>query len=533
MHRKIKSIYLLCCIIALCSILSCEKDFEEINRDPFNPTQTQIGPLFNGVVESLTLGGDEQLFVHNEFLYMLTQQAALTASSLQNLARGSEEIWSKYYSALANIRDIEGRITNYEGDPQEMYHISAMHKTLLAYKTFKVTDLYGDIPFFEAGKGFSGPEFVRPAFDSQESIYKFLLEELRWVSDNVKVTPGAQTDAGNPYVSISGFDHLFQENMEMWVKFANSLRLRHAIRMLEKDPEYAQVHIREIMDENLLLIEPGEDVLLHPRELQWQRTGSHYAFREHRTLRMGSTIWNTMSESDDLDGAGIFDPRARIFFEPNNANEWVPYPQQPEVDTPIAGGAPYDGVRDVNYAIKGNDNIYSPFNYYLIRDEQDVPEILFTAAEINFLKAEAYYRGAGIAQNDNQARAEYDKGIGNSILFWTGIPGAATNWINKPPALQVQGEFRTINHPRVIFSGSDDKLELIYTQRWIDAFRQPWEAYALSRRTQATPIEGQRVEHHRFPYPPSEINNNPENWNLQIAKMGADDVSVKVWWHNK
>lgn len=514
------------------SMISCEKDFEEINRDPFNPTQTQIGPLFNGVVESLTLGGEEQLFVHNEFLYMLTQQAALTASSLQNLARGSEDIWVRYYAALSNIRDIESRITNYEGDPEEMDHISAMLKTLLALKTFKVTDLYGDIPFFEAGKGFSGPDFVRPAFDSQESIYKFLLEELKWVNDNVNTAVNPTTTAGNPYVQLNGFDHLFGENMMQWVKLANSLRLRHAMRMVEKDPEYATPIIKEIIEDDLSLIEAREDVLLIPRLLQWQRTGSHFAFREHRTLRMGTTMWRALSESDAMDGSGIFDPRARIFFETNNAGEWVAYPQVPDADTPLAGGAPYDGVRDINYGLKGNANIYSPFNYYLIRDEMDVPEIIFTAAEINFLKAEAYYRGLGIVSDDSQARAQYDSGIKNSILFWTSIPTSTASWINKPPSLQVNEEFQTINNPKVIFSGTDDKLRLIYTQRWIDAFRQPWEAYALSRRTQATPVEGERALHFRFPYPPSEVNNNPENWSQQVSEMGQDDESVKLWWQN-
>ncbi|MFK7806154.1 MAG: hypothetical protein AB8F74_00005, partial [Saprospiraceae bacterium] len=60
-------------------------------------------------------------------------------------------------------------------------------------------------------------------------------------------------------------------------------------------------------------------------------------------------------------------------------------------------------------------------------------------------------------------------------------------------------------------TGGEDPLKLIYTQRWIDAFRQPWEAYALSRRTQNTPVEGDRPMHYRFSYPPSEAENNPEN----------------------
>jgi len=523
-----KSIIYLLCLLSLISFYACEKDFEEINRDPFNPTQTEIGPLFNGVVESLTLSGDEQLFVYNEFLYKITQQAALTASSLQNLARGSESIWGRYYSALSNIRDLESRIESHTGDSEEMNNIRAMVKTLLAYKTFKVTDLYGDIPFFEAGKGFSGPDFVRPAFDSQKDIYKHLLTELKWVNDNASLN--GMTSTSIPMVSLNGFDHLFNENIGQWVKFANSLRLRYAIRMVEKDPDFAQPIIKEILENNLPLIETGEDVQLIPANLLYIKTGTHFAFSQHRTLRMGSNMWNQLADTDAIDGSGIFDSRARIFFETNNANDWVAYPQQSDANTEPAGGAPYDGVRDVNHAIKGNANIYSPFNYYLIRDEFHVPEILMTAAEIFFLKAEAYYRGLGVTKDDGQARANYDRGIRSSILFWNQVATNTTSWTNKPPALATNAEFMTINHPKVIFSADNDRLKLIYTQRWIDALTQPWEAYALGRRTQATPIEGEREEHYRFPYPPSEINNNPENWNAQVAAMGEDSEKVKVWW---
>jgi Starch-binding associating with outer membrane len=509
---------------------SCQKGFEDLNQNPFKPTQTEIGPLFNGVMESLTLGWSEQLYLHNEIIYKLTQQAALTSTTFQNPSIGTEEVWSKYYLPLANIRDIESRIEAYEGDPEAMNNVRAMLKTLLAFKTFKVTDLFGDIPFFEAGKGFEGTEKVRPPFDSQESIYKFLLEELKWVNDNANTNPAPMTASGEPYVSLNGFDHLFEEDMVKWVKFANSLRLRHAMRMVEKDPDYATPIIQDILENDLPVVQKGEDVVLVPRRFDWKKQSTHWSFREHRKLRMGSNIWRHLSTSDAIDGSGIFDPRARIFFETNNANEWAAFPQIPDANTPPSGGAPYDGVRDVAYTLKGMDNIYSPFNYYLIRDEDDIPEILLTAAEVEFIKAEAYLRGLGVAADEDEAQIAYESGISSSIIFWHAVANGTAIWVNNNPTLAPNGEYATINHPNVFFSNATDKLQLIYTQRWIDAFRQPWEAYALSRRTQATPIEGVRETHYRFPYPPSEAENNPENWSAQVAKIGEDSERVKVWW---
>ncbi len=531
--RKMKNIIikLVVPIILFASICGCERDFETLNKNPFKPIQTEIGPLFNGVVQSLTLGWSEQLYLHNESLYKLTQLAALSATTFDNPSIGKEEVWSRYYSSLTNIRDIESRINDFEGDLEAMNNVKAMVKTLLAYKTFRLTDLFGDIPFFEAGKGFEGVEFIRPGFDAQEDIYKFLLDELKWVNDFVDPL-AVETSMGSDYISLNGFDVLFDEDMIRWVKFANSLRLRHALRMYDADPTFAEMHIKDIMENNLPLIDKNEDVLITPRLLQWDNKSVHWSFREHRKLRMGSNIWRKFSENDEIDGSGIYDPRARIFFETNNDGEWKAFPQLPDENTEPSGGGPYQSARDVNYNLKGNDNIYSAFNYYLIRDELDVPEIIMTSAEVNFILAELFLRGLGVEQDESQARAAYDAGISHSIQFWHKIVDQTQIWVNAPPPLGVNGEFITINHDQVRFSNSDNPIELIYTQRWIDSFRQPWEAYALGRRTQLTPVEGDRIEHNRFTYPDSEAENNPENWAEQVAKMGGDTEKTRLWWMN-
>ena len=510
---------------------SCEKDFEEVNRNPFAPTTTEVGPLFNGVIESLQLGWSEQFYLHNESLYGITQQAALTAAAFQNISIGTEEAWSRYYYALANVRELEKRFAEYEGDPEALNNVQACLKIILAYKTFRLTDLFGDIPFFEAGRGFEGVEFAEPAFDSQESIYKFLLEELAWAEEHINVLPEPVTDGGEAYVSFGAFDNLLNGDMQMWRKFANSLRLRHAMRMVEKDPGYAAPILTEIIDGGLPILEEEEVVALWPGNLGWLNQGVHWSFREHKKLRMGSTIWQQLSDNDNTDGSGIFDPRARIFFETNNAGEWVPFPQIPDENTEPSGGIPYQSHRDINYPTKGASNIYSPFNYYLIRDEAYIPEIMMTAAELNFIKAEAFIRGLGVPQSTSQGEAEYTLGVFNSMQFWQNIFLNTPIWTNAPQELTV-GELYGIinNHPKISIFTSEEKLEFIYRQRWIDAFRQPWEAFALMRRTSATPHEGDYPDFYRFSYPPSEAENNPGNWSEQVAAMGGDSPSVKIWW---
>lgn len=522
--------------LLLLTAASCTKDFEEINRDPFSPTQTSVGPLFNNVVGGLQLGWNEQFYLHNERLYGVTQLGAKFAIGFDNVTIGTEEVWSKSYDALVHLREIEKRLdeaaaAEEEVDGEVLNNIRAQVKILLAYRMFRLTDLFGDVPFFAAGQGFQDLEALRVAFDPQEDIYKFLLAELKWAEENIRLPAEAISTNGFPYLTLGSFDNLFGNDMQHWRKFANSLRLRHALRMHDRDPGFAAPIIQDILQNNLPVIEEGEDVVMLPSAQDWRNEGVHWSFREHKKLRMGETIWSLLSENDSPDGSGIFDPRARIWFETNNDGDWAPFPQSPDANTPAEGGIPYQEHRDISYDVKGLDCIYSPFNYYLIRDDTDIPEILLTAAETNYIKAEAYLRGIGTPVDPSQAETEYILGIVSSMKFWQGIVENSEIWVNKPPLLSQSEIFAATNHPRLDIFNAEDKLELVQTQRFLDAFRQPWEAYALQRRLGGnTPTTGTPQVHSRFAYPPSEIENNPENYGAQLARMGEDSPAVKVWW---
>lgn len=531
-----KLTYIVVSIFLLASI-SCNKNFDNINQNPFEPTETSIGALFNTVIASLRMSNEEQLYINNETLYAITQQAALSRSSFPAFSVGTEVVWRNYYQALAHIRAIEDRLTEMEAttEPEALNNIKGILKVITAYKTFRMTDLFGDIPFFEAGKAYQGVEFSRPAFDAQEDIYKFLLDELQWAAENMVASGNPTTETGTPYVSLGNFDTLFGGEVFLWVKFANSLRLKHALRMAEKDPDFAEPILQEIVNDNLPLIRDYEDVVMHPALQGWSRTSSHFGYFNstgpfNSGLRLGSTMWNELTDGEGTSVDNIIDPRAFIFFEPNNAGDWAVYPQVPGNETPQSGGGPYAIVRDANPSFKGQANIYAPINYYLIRDEQDVPEILLTAAEVYFCLAEIHQRGLGVTSNIGTASSFYNLGIVASINFWQNIRKNSSMWENNRPDL-TQGEmFALTNHPKINISDATDPLQNIYTQRWIDAFTQPWEAYSLLRRTSKTPTTGQPSDHYRFPYPPSEGIDNEENYTTQVVKMGEDSEKIKVWW---
>lgn len=519
--------YIIAITLLSLTIISCDKDFEAINENPSQPTSTFMEALFNGVIESLQLTWDGQFYVDNEILYPISQMGALTANDWSNTSLGIDAIWNNYYESLKNIRELERRFDNYEGDQEELVNVRAMTKIVLAYKTFAITDLFGDIPFFDAGKGNQDLDLLKPAYNTQEEIYKNLLEELKQATENIIEDKSATTQSGQPIYSFESYDALFNSDMELWIKFANSLRLRHAMRMVEVDPDYTQLIVSDILNNNLPLLEEGEDVLLRPSALGFLKESTHWSFREHRNLRMGSTMWNAMN-GDQINS----DPRLSIFFDTNNNNVWAPYPNSiPSGETkPVEGGIPYGSQRDNSYDIKGIDNLYSSFNYYLIRDDLDIPEILMTSSEIKFLKAEAYLRGIGVAQDQWLADTEYSLAISESLKFWNNEANACNIWDTKPN-LSNTDIFGYSFTPEVSLSSNDFDLDLIYQQSWINFFRQPRQAFALWRRTLSTPIEGNPSTYYRLKYPASEANFNFDNNSSQISKMGGSDANdVKMWW---
>jgi len=267
-----------------------------------------------------------------------------------------------------------------------------------------------------------------------------------------------------------------------------------------------------------------------------------YSFGTECRLRMGTTMWNLMSSDTAEDGSGIFDPRCSIFFEPNNNNQWNPFPQNPTDTTPAEKGSPYDeAIRNTDWANKdGNPptpNLYADLNYYWAVD-YNIPELFMTTAEVHFLKAEVYAAGlAGVTANMATAQTEYNNGITASVNFWTQQANNSQVWVVNKPSVPVSPT--TINslltNPVVQFNSST-ALQQIYAQEWIDMFRQPWDAWTLMRRTHyQTPMDPNNAgfytatygSFNRYQYPPSEQTYNKANW---LAETGNIDVTTtKIW----
>lgn len=533
--------YIILVFLGIFLFYSCTKDFEEINTNSQSFTTASTGSLFNGIIKSLIPPSNVYMYMNNEVLFEQTQQAALTRKAWGNFTLGTEAMWKNYYLALGNIRELERRLS-LEEESAELTNVRAMLKITKIYKTFIVTDMFGDIPYFNAGYGFQDLDYLRPQYDSQKDIYLSLLEELKWCDENIDL----EATSEEPFKSFKTFDALFRGDLVIWQKLANSLQLRYAMRMSEQEPELAGQIILNIIENQRPIILGydfityiGESACLWPGVMGFVNGGPDWAMREQKNLRMGSNVWNQVSSHDSIDGSGIFDPRAYIFFEGNNSNEWVSYPQLAESNTPAPGGIPYATHRDnvTGYEIKGGTCIYSPINYFVNRDYNNMPIPLITGAEVHFILAEAYLRGIGLAQDPQLADIEYMNGINSSVEWWVSVSDNSSlplSGLQFPDKIEIPSHLGSSSVLQVFGSWNastdEEKLEFIYTQRWIDAMTQPQEAYALARRTGMTPREGDDINHFRMPYPPSEQEFNSANWQKARDNQGGDEPSSKIWW---
>lgn len=542
--------------VLIASILaSCTKNFQKENAPYSGPQSATLPQLYTGIGANIDRAANIGNWSAARWLYPITQLGAVYAVSDFSFVEGTN--WSEFY---ANLPAMNQMLTRMQSSPDSATFINAeaMVKVLRAYQAIELTNLYGDIPYFKAGRAFSGStaDLVVP-YDKQQQVYLSCLSDLTWAVNHF--------NTNSNQFSFSSNEFLLANDIGQWKKFANSLRLRYALTMYDKDSADAGPIIADALTKPLLTDAVADVVGLNQTNIPGisfdiDGAGRGFFFHQESRARMGSTLWNLFSNNNNTDGSGIFDLRCKIFFEVNGdttgtvgvdtsghvKGKWVPYPQNPV--TPISdGGDPYNTERDPDnkgWSAHKAGNLYSDYNYYWGRDgiiggsTGACPEIFISAAEVHFLKAEAYAKGAGIAQNLASAKAEYEAGVTASLTFWKNMAFNSSIWIVHKPAsaTPTTAEINSVlTNPKVAFNAGN-ALRLIYAQEWVDLFRQPWVAWTLMRRTGgATPADTNNPAGYaqnygtlqRYQYPADEHQFNTVNW--QAATGGSDLTSSKIW----
>lgn len=484
-------------IISLLILLlasACDEKFAEINTNPNAITEVNSEYLFAQATLE-TLRGDN----NNTLQFPFGSQYAhiyVGRGDAMHIDRYYDYFESVEYKRLFEqfyfgpVRLIEQALQlTQPGGEQENEVQFAMAKVISIVNYARITDCFGSIPYREGGMGQTG--IMHPEYDSVEEIYTEMMKALKEAVILLK--------SANPSMAFPGADPLYDNDLEKWVRFANSLRLRLAMRARFAAPTLAEGIIRECLSEPL--IDENEENARDENEDTDIKEFSNPVY-----LYYNYWLWG-MSETfvEKLKTTG--DPRLTIFVKPNPAGDYIGIPNGLSAEG-------YTGWGDwLDVSAPGDTLVGKAAPYYLL-----------TAAETWLLRAEA-------------ALFNIDMGDANQ-LYQTGIRKSFEQW--GVPQEEIDIYFSGNGYATL--SGSEEQqFEQISTHLWIAYMSNPAQAWANIRRT-GYPRLPERTEPEfslgvtngilptRLKYPSSEVNINKANYLKALEEQGPDEITTPLWW---
>lgn len=463
-------------------ITSCTDDFEKINTDP---DRAKDASATNVLAFVLRYWPDNMNDVWSDMNEPSTYAGHLAKIQYIDEAKYNfrpnivENKWYYVYITLNNVNEIIAK-----AETAENQNLLAVGKILRAYIFQTATDTWRDIPYLDALKISEG--LLLPKYDKQEDIYPALLTELKDAADLLANGSGSLGDG----------DILFKGDTEKWQKFANSLRLRLALRISEVSQSLAEETVSEILgnptdypimesnDDNAFYWWPGSD----PYEEPWYTDSKG---RDDHAV--SDVLINTLLDLDD--------PRLPVYAFPAASDGayrgfTIGAAAQPSLPT----------VSRIGERFRLDPAGFTPYMRY---------------AEVMFHIAEAALKGfntGGITAQDAYIEAV------TASLQENGIDSEEIEAYLSGP-----GEY-------------DGTLDQLYLQEWIALFKQGLEAWSLYRRTgiptthyvaPASIYPGHNSPPFRYPYPQNELTLNGVNATPFEAEVVDAFWGKKMWWDTR
>ena len=423
----------------------------------------------------------------------------------------SDRIIPTLYSNLNEIADITD-------DPVTL----AIAKIIKITAMLRVTDTYGPIPYSKIGEGGA----IAVAYDSQEAVYDAMFAEL----DEV-----ISTLTENKLSGISPkADPIYDGTAVKWCKFANSLKLRMAMRISYAAPEKSRKYAEEAVKHEIGVFTSNADNATLRTVAFGDKGNPLYTAIKYNQPSGCNTGGDTHAAADIITYMnGYNDPRRPVYFIPSEFDgiEYVGIRVRIEKPALNSLGRKYSGV-----------NI-SPSD----------PLVWMNAAEVCFLKAEAE-AVFGYDMGEGTAGDFYNEGIRLSFEQF-GVSGADAylNDAVSRPAVYIdpagQNSYSEMLSEITVkwdeSASTAQKQERILIQKWIANFNNGNEAWADHRRTgyphlfpatdagnKSDGIVSSVYGARRMRYPLAEYTNNGENVNYAVSALlnGKDNMATRLWW---
>lgn len=467
-------------------------------------------------------------------------------------------VWERYYSiGIKNLVDAIHRSEN-------MPNTNAALRIHRAYMMAVLSDIYGDIPCTEAGMSYINGN-ANPKYDTQEEVYDFIFSELKACA--------AQLDKGTDL--ISGDVTSLGGDAAAWKRYANTLRLRYAMRISDVAPEKARIEFESALNADGGIISSAEDdayVKYIDAPFTLYDGANDLDFRANALGEMiygqdpespsfvCSTLFNYMKKMNDprlyriarcyihttrsqTDTSGNFDVTDEVIdwgerggtgIVPCNVgdawwSDWVNGPTNNEIPTleSLVKLYPDKGYDKNNYPAR----MLRPTIAIAFCDA-DCPGILITSAEVEFLLAEAASKDWDVPDD---AESYYEAGIRASMQMLNNY----YDIVSKISDAEID-EYIAANPL------GDNVREAINTQAWILHLTNPSEGWANLRRSDypaladrtLLPVRGDFPHEDpnmqtpvRLRYPLLEAKYNSVNYKEAVERIGGNDNwHTRIWW---
>lgn len=497
-------------------VSSCTKDYPEINTDKNTIAvieDSNLPFLFTAALQSVRIGDQT---AQNLFADQYSQYIANNATYFPTDRYFIQMSWAKdnftpiYTKVVPQLRTIfeNTESTSSEYALADIWWVFAFHR---------VTDYWGPIPYFQAGVADG-----KVPYDSQKEIYNDFFKRLSTAVEVLK-----KNTNNRPYGS---YDVLYDGNVSKWIKFANTLRLRLAMRVSKVNPSLAKKEAEAAFNSGVFMSSPDDDALLKKNLVDFNKLS-----------QMSEWFEFNMSAAMESILKGYNDPRITEYFLPAEVSgtyegmrnglsiAQLGFPENKDVNNS------HIGPRWSSPSRGGRSDYFS------------TPQNVMCTAEAYFLRAEGALLGWNMG---GTAKELYESGIKNSMAQWgytnmttintyingTTTPIAPNDYLKSPPAAFVSVKFNSTD--------LNIQKKQIAVQKWLALFPDGTEAWADYRRNHdALPLypvaNSDNIDLldpktnwiRRIPFLQVEQETNGAEVTKAVTLLGGPDkITTPLWW---